>query len=456
MDWLTKLHAVIVCDEKALLRVPFGGQDFFLSWVTLERGGRQAKEMQLDEVQIVQELSWKLQLRKSATGTLSLPIRGMKELSDKLKEIYDKGFIRPPVTSPWGDPVLFLCQSDEERRDHSGFVKMIFEDALELDMGNYEFPSFCRLSDILDEQARGMQRHHVTLVLLMKEQCCTFLSVIRWETEDLYRLLVMPFNQRLGSGANAKRKERNVVKPLRGSGPLVYDYRFRLPKGILEAQDLRQDKTENLKSEDVGVAMGLRDLIMHESHSRSIMFTGVSDKMYLDMKQLYWWPNMKDDIATYVSKCLTCLNVKAEHQKPSGYWNEKGKRNPLWVIVDDSTMSAHFLPMRETVPYGTKLSKDVFERSETDGQSERTIQTLEDMLRACVIDFGNGWEGHLPLIEFSYNNSYHASIKAAPFEEPWNLGSVRSRSLRRSRITYHQKVRWNSNERSKVHVGTRR
>nr|GFA81039.1 putative reverse transcriptase domain-containing protein [Tanacetum cinerariifolium] len=53
---------------------------------------------------------------------------------------------------------------------------------------------------------------------------------------------------------------------------------------------------------------------------------------------------------------------------------------------------------------------------ETDGQSERTIQTLEDMLRACVIDFGNGWERHLPLVEFSYNNSYHASIKAAPFE----------------------------------------
>nr|GFC06129.1 putative reverse transcriptase domain-containing protein [Tanacetum cinerariifolium] len=53
---------------------------------------------------------------------------------------------------------------------------------------------------------------------------------------------------------------------------------------------------------------------------------------------------------------------------------------------------------------------------ETDGQSERTIQTLEDMLRACAIDFGKGWENHLPLVEFSYNNSYHASIKAAPFE----------------------------------------
>ncbi|GJZ21134.1 putative reverse transcriptase domain-containing protein [Tanacetum coccineum] len=53
---------------------------------------------------------------------------------------------------------------------------------------------------------------------------------------------------------------------------------------------------------------------------------------------------------------------------------------------------------------------------ETDGQSERTIQTLEDMLRACVLDFGKGWDRHLPLVEFSYNNSYHTSIKAAPFE----------------------------------------
>nr|GFC20474.1 putative reverse transcriptase domain-containing protein [Tanacetum cinerariifolium] len=53
---------------------------------------------------------------------------------------------------------------------------------------------------------------------------------------------------------------------------------------------------------------------------------------------------------------------------------------------------------------------------ETDGQSERTIQTLEDMLRACVIDFGKGWVNHLPLVKFSYNNSYHASIKASPFE----------------------------------------
>ncbi|GJV84921.1 putative reverse transcriptase domain-containing protein, partial [Tanacetum coccineum] len=65
---------------------------------------------------------------------------------------------------------------------------------------------------------------------------------------------------------------------------------------------------------------------------------------------------------------------------------------------------------------GTSLDMSIAYHPQTDGQSERTIQTLEDMLRACVIDFGNGWIRHLPLLEFSYNNSYHASIKVAPFE----------------------------------------
>ncbi|GJU44176.1 putative reverse transcriptase domain-containing protein [Tanacetum coccineum] len=129
----------------------------------------------------------------------------------------------------------------------------------------------------------------------------------------------------------------------------------------------------------------------------------------------------------------------------------------IWVIVDRLTKSALFLPMRETGPMEklarmylkevvmrhkipisiicdrdgrftsnfwrslqkalrTSLDMNTTYHLKTDRQSERTIQTLEDMLRACVIDFGNGWVKHLPLVEFSYNNSYHASIKAAPFE----------------------------------------
>ncbi|GJR13674.1 putative reverse transcriptase domain-containing protein [Tanacetum coccineum] len=166
-------------------------------------------------------------------------------------------------------------------------------------------------------------------------------------------------------------------------------------------------------------------------------------------------PNMKADIATYVSKCLTSAKVKAEHQRPSGLlvqpditeWKWENITmdfitklpktaagfDSIWVIVDRLTKSAHFLPMKETDlteklmrlymkeiitrhASGTQLNLSTAYHPQTDGQSERTIQTLEDMLRACVIDFENGWDRHLPLVEFLYNNSYHTSIKAAPFE----------------------------------------
>ncbi|GJT37590.1 putative reverse transcriptase domain-containing protein [Tanacetum coccineum] len=115
---------------------------------------------------------------------------------------------------------------------------------------------------------------------------------------------------------------------------------------ILEAQ-IEAQKPENIKNEDVGGMIKkyipkeklepradgilclngrswlpcygeLRIVIMHESHKSKYSIHPGSDKMYQDMKKLYWWPNMKADVATYVSKCLTCAKVKAEHQRPSG------------------------------------------------------------------------------------------------------------------------------------------
>ncbi|GJX00571.1 putative reverse transcriptase domain-containing protein, partial [Tanacetum coccineum] len=251
-------------------------------------------------------------------------------------------------------------------------------------------------------------------------------------------------------------------------------------RGEGEPFEVRSDGTKCLKGRVwLPLFGGLRGLIMLESHKSKYSIHPGSDKMYHDLRKLYWWPNMKADIATYVSKCLTCAKVKAEHQKPSGLlqqpeipvwkWERitmdfitKLPRTPsgydsIWVIVDRLTKSAHFIPMNEKykmekltrlylkeivcrhgVPVsiisdrdprfasrfwrslqkslGTNLDMSTAYHPETDGQSERTIQTLEDMLRACVIDFGSGWDKHLPLAEFSYNNSYHASIKAAPFE----------------------------------------
>ncbi|GKG00318.1 reverse transcriptase domain-containing protein, partial [Tanacetum coccineum] len=89
---------------------------------------------------------------------------------------------------------------------------------------------------------------------------------------------------------------------------------------------------------------------------------------------------------------------------------------PISIILDrDSHFTSRFWQSLQNA-LGTQLDMSTAYHLEIDGQSERTIQTLEDMLRTCVIDFGKEWKKHLPLVEFSYNYNYHASIKAAPFE----------------------------------------
>nr|GEW35878.1 putative reverse transcriptase domain-containing protein [Tanacetum cinerariifolium] len=251
------------------------------------------------------------------------------------------------------------------------------------------------------------------------------------------------------------RKERDV--PLRVRA-LVMTISLDLPKQILAAQ-IEALKSENLKKEYVGCMIrtdipkerleprvdgtlclngrswlhcysDLRSVIMHESHKSRYSIHPGFEKMYQDVKKLYWWPKMKADIATYVSKCLTCVKVNAEHQRPSGlendpldklarlYLNRIVERHkiPVSIIFDrDGRFTSNFWKSFQKA-LGTDICMSTAYHPETDGQSERTIQTVKDMLRACVIDFGKGWVKHLPLAEFSYNNSYHASIKAAPYE----------------------------------------
>ncbi|GJT57797.1 putative reverse transcriptase domain-containing protein [Tanacetum coccineum] len=156
---------------------------------------------------------------------------------------------------------------------------------------------------------------------------------------------------------------------------LVMTIGLDLSKQILEAQ-IEAQIPENLMNEDVGGVLpcygDLRSVIMHESHKSKYSIHPGSEKMYQDVKKLYWWPNMKADIAAYVSKCLTCARVKAEHQRPSGLlvqpaipkwkWDNitmdfitklpKSSQgfDTIWVIVDRLTKSAHFLPIRENDP----------------------------------------------------------------------------------------------------------
>jgi hypothetical protein len=223
----------------------------------------------------------------------------------------------------------------------------------------------------------------------------------------------------------------------------------------------------------------LRHEILEEAHSSAYAVHPGSTKMYRTLKEYYWWPNMKREIAAYVSRCLICQQVKAERQKPSGLqqplqipvwkWDHitmdfvyslprtRDGHDGIWVIVDRLTKSAHFLPVKKTykleklaelyvseivrlhgVPesivsdreprfvsrfwkelqsaLGTRLHFSTAFHPQTDGQSERTIQTLEDMLRSCVMQFRGSWDEKLHLMEFAYNNSYHSSIGMAPYE----------------------------------------
>ncbi|GJZ57503.1 putative reverse transcriptase domain-containing protein [Tanacetum coccineum] len=251
-------------------------------------------------------------------------------------------------------------------------------------------------------------------------------------------------------------------KPLRVRA-LVMTIGLDLPKQILNAQTEAR-KPKNLKNEDVkGMLIenlrdpeklkteklepyadgtlcfndkswlpcydDLRIVIMHEFYKSKYSIHPGSEKMYQDIKKLYWWPDMKANIATYVSKCLTCAKVKAEHQRPSEtdpmeklarmYLKEVVTRHgiPVLIICDHDPRFASNLWRSLQKALGTNLDMSTAYHPQNDWQSERTIQTLEDMLRACLIDFGKGWVNHLPLVDFSYNNSYHASIKAALFKE---------------------------------------
>nr|GEV02766.1 putative reverse transcriptase domain-containing protein [Tanacetum cinerariifolium] len=519
MDWLKMYHAMIVCDEK-IVRVPFEnetliirhdgsnnenqlniisctktrkyllkGYPVFLANITTKMIKDKSEEKRLQDVPIIQDFSevfpedlpglpltrqvvFQIDLILGAAPVARAPYRlassKMKELSDQLQELSDKGFIRPS-SSPWGAPVLFV-----KKKDGSFWMCIDYQELNKLTVKNRakDFVAYC------DASHKGLG------AVLMQREKELNMRQRRWlELLSDYDCEIRYHPGKANVVADAlSRKER--IKPLRVRA-LVMTIGLDLPKQILGARTEAR-KTENLKKEDVGGMLienlkdpkkfrkekleprtdgtlcfnnrswlprysDLRALITHESHKSKHSVHPGSEKMYQDLKQLYWWPNMKADIATYVSKCLTCLRVKAEHQKPSDLlvqpeipqwkWDNitmdfvtklprtSSGYDTIWVIVDRLTKSAYFLPMREDnsmdkLPklylkekaLGTQLDMSTAYHPETDGQSKRTIQTLEDILRAFVIDFGNGWERHLPLVEFSYNNSYHASIKATPFE----------------------------------------
>ncbi|GJT96146.1 putative reverse transcriptase domain-containing protein [Tanacetum coccineum] len=475
MDWLAKYHALIVCDEK-VVRIPYGDEVLIIrgddydgrrrvdctgNSRSLSKGLTPARqvEFQIDKVPgaTPKDGSFRMCINYRELNRLTMknryPLPRFDDLFDQLQgsRVYSKIELRS------GYHQLRVREED------------IPKTAFRTRYGHYKFQEGIHIDPAKIESTKDWASPKTQIEIRQ------FLGLAGY----YWRFIEGKANVVANS---LSRKERS--KPLRVRA-LVMTIGLNLPKQILSAQSEAR-KEENFINEDLHGMINklkpradetlclnnrswiscfgdLRALIIHKS--KYSIHPGL-DKMYQDLKKLYWWPNIKAEFATYVSKCLTCANVKIEYQNPSGLLTAIGQ-DTIWVIVDHLTKSTHFLPMREDdtlekltrqylkevvsrhgVPVsiisdrdgkftshfwkslnkalGTRLDMSTAYHSQTDGQSKRTIQTLEDMLRACVLDFGKGWDKHLSLVEFSYNNSHHTSIKAAPFEACFMVPRCRS------------------------------
>nr|XP_027186625.1 uncharacterized protein LOC113784598 [Cicer arietinum] len=226
----------------------------------------------------------------------------------------------------------------------------------------------------------------------------------------------------------------------------LYGSRFEVFSDHKSLKYLFDPKELNMRQQE------LRKMILEEGHRSCLSIHPRATKMYKDLKKIFWWPKMKRDVAEFVYACLTCQKSKVEHQKPSGLMQPLSIPEWKW-----DNISMDFVPIKITysmerlaeiyikeivklhgIPssivsdrdprftskfwqglqsaLGTNLRMSSAYHPQTDGQTERTNQSLEDLLRACVLEQNGSWDSFLPLIEFTHNNSFHSSIGMAPFE----------------------------------------
>nr|GEY17039.1 putative reverse transcriptase domain-containing protein [Tanacetum cinerariifolium] len=337
------------------------------------------------------------------------------ELSNQPQKLADRGFIRPS-TSPWGAPILFVKTKDGSFRmciDYRQLNKLTIKNRYPLPRIDDLFDQLQGLSvyskidlrsgyhqlrvrdeDIPKTSFRTRYEHYEFQVMpfdltnapavfmdLMNRACKLYLD----------KFMIVFIDDILIYSRNKEEHEnhlRIILELLREEK--LYAKFSKSDFWITHSEAIKEEniKAENLRGMDKAFKIcpdgtcciknqswlplfgNLRDLIMHESHKSKYSIHPGSDKMYQDLKKLYWWPNMKAVIAEYVSKCLTCSTVKAECQKPSSLliqpkipmWKWKritmdfisklhktsNGHDTIWVIVDRLTKSAHFIPTRAT------------------------------------------------------------------------------------------------------------
>nr|GEZ68384.1 retrotransposable element Tf2 [Tanacetum cinerariifolium] len=390
----------------------------------------------------------------------------LKELKDQLQELLERGFIRPSV-SPWGAPVLFVKKKDGSMRlciDYRKLNKITIRN-------RYPLP---QIDDLFDQLQGAMHFSKINLrsgyhQLRVREQD---IDKTAFRTRyGHYEFLVMPFGL---TNAPARNTRTIFAQYYR-----LYDRRNYAQNVSIESVDMNYDSEQiDQNDEDVDLAKEpqkedieiwtivenldkqiefrldddnvlwqgtrlcvpndatLREALLTEAHSSPFSVHPGSRKMYHDLKQHFWWSGMKGDVATFVSRRLICQQVKIEHQRASGLlqpldipiwkWDEismdfvtglprtQRRHDAIWVVVDRLTKSVHFLPIRKDYSV-SKLAETFQQEIVRLHGTPSTIVSDRDPRFASRFWKGN-WDDYICLVEFAYNNSWHASIKCAPFE----------------------------------------
>nr|GEX25717.1 putative reverse transcriptase domain-containing protein [Tanacetum cinerariifolium] len=398
MDWLAKYHVLIIYDEK-IVRIPYG-----------DEAEDKPEEKRLEDVPIIREFS-----KVFPEDLPGLPPAQQVELQiDLVPEpkptFEDRRLVRstPRIKSLLKDrPEIWLSPTQSLR----GFSKIarpmmkLTQKSMKFDWGEKEEVAFQLLK----------QKLCSALILALLEGSENFVVYCDASHKGLGAVLIQK-EKVIAYASRQLKKELNMRQ--RCWLELLSDYDWlNLPKKILSAQseakkeenfinedlhgminklESRADKTLCLNNQSwISCFADLTALIMHESHKSKYSIHLGSDKMYQDLKKLYWWLNMKAEITTYVSKCLTCAKVKIEYEKPFGLLIQPEIPQWKWenITIDFVTKFPKTTAVQDTIwslnkALGTRLDWSTAYHPETDGQSKRTIQTLEDMLRACVLDFG--------------------------------------------------------------------
>ncbi|GJX26513.1 putative reverse transcriptase domain-containing protein, partial [Tanacetum coccineum] len=575
MDWLRRCHAVIVCDEK-LVQIPYGnetltfrgnessngresrltviscskaqeymakGCQVFLAQISAKKEEDKSERKQIKDVPIVRDfpevfpedlpglpparpVEFQIDLILGAAPVARAPYRlapsEMKELSEQLQELSDKGFIRPS-SSPWGAPVLFVKKKDGSfrmcidyhEREHEEHLKAILEllkkEKLYAKFSKCEFwilkvqflghvidsrgihvdptkiesikdwaspktpteiRQFLGLAGYYRRFIEGFLKIANAPILALPEGSEDFVVYCDASHKGLGNVLMQREKVIAYGSQQLKVYEKNYTTHDLELGESKRSGRYAGPQGTDGATAGSSLSYDNWRYDPKGCTQGeigtaCRWDTMFTQQELDTLLWRFKIRDYARVPQVEQMPDMCKGLGPGYFKRPSGLLVQPEI--PEWKWDNitmdfitKLPRSSqgfdtIWVIVDRLTKSAHFLPIRENDPLdklarlylnrivarhgipasiicdrdgrftsnfwrsfqkalGTDISMSTAYHPETDGQSERTIQTLEDMLRACVIDFGKGWVKHLPLAEFSYNNSYHASIKAAPYE----------------------------------------